>query len=106
MSKVYKEYCWHCLDEDKKPLEIEIKKSKELTKEMKKLIKESEEKYKDKYILKKLIFKGCPKCKRNIILHPTGYLEFYYPKKDDSLKTKIVEDIKEDTIKNMPEEAK
>lgn len=108
MSKIYKEYCWHCLDKDKKPLEIEVKKTKELTKEMKELVKESKEKYGNEYMIKKALFHACPKCGKNVILHPAGYLNFYYPPKEVKEEIKdaaeqITEEIKEELIDNMPE---
>ena len=109
MASIYKEFCWHCLDKDRKPLEIPIKKTKELTKEMREMVAESERKYGKPGILKRYIYKGCPKCKRTIVLHPVGYLDFYYPSKEkketmNKMAEKIGNDIKESILKDMPEE--
>lgn len=110
MAAIYKEFCWHCLDKDRKPLEIEVKKTKELTKEMREMVAESEKKYGNVGILKRYIYQGCPKCKRNIILHPKMYLDFYYPSKEtkkeiEKATEKLAKEMKESIIKDMPEKA-
>lgn len=80
-KKIFKAHCYHCIDEKKIPLEVEVPKDKERMKEFKNYIKKSEEKYGNPEVIKRMELHGCPSCGRNIIINCKQYVDFYIPQK-------------------------
>lgn len=96
-SEKFHAKCFHCKDKEILTLDngmkidlpyrlVEIKKDKEMIKEFKNYAEESEEKYKNKRVIKRRLINGCPECGRTIDVCCADYVEFYSPKKKENKK--------------------
>ena len=89
--------CFHCKDKETLTLDngmkvdlpyklVEIKKDKEMLKEFKGYMAESERKYANKRVIKRRLINGCPECGRTIDICCADYVECYTPKKKEDKK--------------------
>lgn len=104
-KKMFYAHCFKCKDKDtiKKnngafavlPFKsIEVPKDKELLKECKEYVKESEKIYHNPNVIKKQLYKYCPHCGNTVIISCKDYVDFYSPKtkkkdKEEKEKTSI-----------------
>ena len=87
--------CFHCKEKDILTLDngmninlpyklVEIKKDKEMLKEFKGYVAESQRKYGNERAIKRRLINGCPECGKNIDVCCADYVEFYSPKKKEN----------------------
>lgn len=87
--------CFHCKEKDKLTLDngmninlpyklVEIKKDKEMLKEFKGYVSESQRKYGNERVIKRRLINGCPECGKTIDICCADYVEFYSPKKKEN----------------------
>lgn len=87
-KKVFETKCYHCKEKEKLTTDdglsfdlpfayVEVKKNKDLLKECKAYVKESEEKYKNAKVIKRALINGCPNCGHTINVCCKDYVDFY-----------------------------
>lgn len=87
--------CFYCKEKDKLTLDngmninlpyklVEIKKDKEMLKEFKGYVAESQRKYGNERVIKRRLINGCPECGKTIDICCADYVEFYSPKKKEN----------------------
>lgn len=87
-KKVFQAKCFHCKEKEKMTTDrgvefelpfkyVDVPKNKNLMKECKEYVKESEKKYKNGRVIKRALINYCPNCGNTINVCCEDYVDFY-----------------------------